>query len=102
MTSANQARRMARLLSGFERHRKNPDGATRRIRQTLLVPWPSLARLSTMAKRSFGRTTRPSSNSSLARLTVASSASSAAIRRLAVRNSADSAVGVPASSPRSI
>ncbi len=102
ITSPSQARRMARRLGGMERHRKKPEGATPSIRQALLVPWPSLAKVSTIPKRSFGRTTRPRPNSSLARLTVASSDSSSAIRRLAARSSADSAVGVPVSSLRSM
>jgi hypothetical protein len=102
MTSASQARRIARLVGAAGRHRKNPDGATARIRQHRLVPWPSLASVSTTGKMSFGRTTRPWPNSSEARLTVASSASSSVIRCRAARSCADSTVGVPDSSPLSI
>lgn len=75
---------------------------TPRMRQARLVPWPSLANVSTMGHSTFGRTTRPSANSSDARLTVASSASSSVIRRLAARSSVDSWLEVPGISPRSI
>ena len=61
-----------------------------------------MARVSTIPNTAFGRTTRPASNSSVARFTVASSASSSAMRLLASRSCTDSAVGVPANSPRSI
>ncbi len=50
----SQAWRMARRLGGNDRHRKKPEGATWMMRQVLSVPWPSLAKVSTIPKRPFG------------------------------------------------
>lgn len=102
MTSANHAPLTARADSGAVRDRKKPVGEMAKIRHVRLAPWPSATKVPTMPWSSFGRTTRPLENSSEARFTVASSASSSAMRALAARSAEDSAVLVPASSPRSI
>ncbi len=81
ITSVSHPRRIARSHGSTLRHRKNPDGATRNSRHTRLVPWPSRANISTMPNSAFGRTTRPSTNNSDTRLTVASSDSSSTVGR---------------------